>query len=53
MFHDLMISPKTFLEIFPKAKILNVERHPVDLIYSWKKGYGRKYFKNENLILSL
>ena len=54
MFHDLMINPKTILEIFPKSKILNVERHPVDLIYSWKKkGYGRKYFKNErNLILS-
>lgn len=54
MFHDLMISPKIILEIFPKSKILNIERHPVDLIYSWKKkGYGRKYFKNErNLILS-
>lgn len=54
MFHDLMINPKLILEIFPKSKILNVERHPIDTIISWKKkGYGKQYLKNErNLILS-
>jgi len=54
MFHDLMINPKMILEIFPKSKILNIERHPTDIIYSWKKkGYGKNYLKNDrNLILS-
>mgnify|MGYP000088312976 CR=1 FL=1 len=54
MFHDLMIDPQTIIEVFPKGKILNIERHPVDVILSWKKKeYGKKYLKNErNLILS-
>ena len=54
MFHDLMIDPQTIIEVFPKGKILNIERHPIDVISSWKKKeYGKKYLKNErNLILS-
>lgn len=54
MFHDLMIEPKTIIEVFPKSKILNIERHPVDIIMSWKKkGYGQKYLRDKrNLILT-
>lgn len=54
MFHDLVYGVNLLLEIFPKSKILNLERHPVDLLSSWKKkGYGEDYYNNErNLILS-
>lgn len=54
MFHDLMIEPKTIIEVYPNSKILNIERHPVDIIMSWKKkGYGEKYLNDKrNLILT-
>ena len=54
MFHDLVYGVNLLLEIFPKSKILNLERHPVDLLSSWKKKcYGEDYYNNErNLILS-
>lgn len=37
MFHDMVYGIDLLLEIFPKSKILNLERHPVDLLCSWKK----------------
>tara|TARA_B100002019_G_scaffold292322_1_gene315069 strand:+ start:1652 stop:2617 length:966 start_codon:yes stop_codon:yes gene_type:complete len=54
MFHDLSYGLGILLKIFPKSKILNIDRHPVDLLTSWKKkGYGKKYYyNNRNLILT-
>ena len=54
MFHDVLINPKLLLESFPKAKIIYIERDPVDLVSEWiKKEYSGDFFSNpRNVTLS-
>lgn len=45
-FHDAMIQSDFLLKNFKGLKIINIVRHPIDLIFSWnKKGYYGKIFK--------
>ena len=47
MFHDVLINPKLLLDSFDKAKIIYIERHPVELIDEWiNKGYSSHFWKN-------
>lgn len=42
--HEVFHSIKIFMELYPKIKVLELERHPVDLIYSWyKSGWGNRF----------
>ncbi len=54
MFHDVMVNPKLLLESFPKAKIIYIERDPIDLVNEWmKKKYFGDFFSNpRNVTLS-
>ncbi len=54
MFHDVLINPKLLLESFPKAKIIYIERDPVDLVDEWieKKYYGDFFSNPRNVTLS-
>ena len=47
MFHDVLINPKILLESFKNAKIIYIERHPVEIINEWViKKYSSKFWKN-------
>lgn len=55
MFHDPLINPELLLNSFPNAKIIFVDRHPVELIEEWmvKKYSGDIYQNARNEILSI
>ena len=52
MFHDAMIQSDFLFKNFKGLKIINLVRHPIDLIFSWnKKGYyGRIYKMKRNIV---
>ncbi|HLD72404.1 MAG TPA: sulfotransferase domain-containing protein [Candidatus Nanoarchaeia archaeon] len=42
--HELLPNLLFFFEMYPRLKIIHLERNPVDLVYSWyTKGWGKKY----------
>ena len=48
MFHNALWHAKIYFEAFPDVKIINITRHPVDIIFSWyKKGYGSNYYSKK------
>lgn len=47
MFHDLLVNLKLIRKCYPNSKIINVTRHPVDLIFDWvDKKYDISFYKN-------
>ena len=54
MFHDVMLSPNILLDSFKNAKIIYIDRHPVDMIIEWEKNgyYGEVYSNKKNTTLS-
>tara|TARA_A100000164_G_C21933997_1_gene787117 strand:+ start:1972 stop:2922 length:951 start_codon:yes stop_codon:yes gene_type:complete len=46
LFHEGLVNLKLFENIFDKTKIINISRHPVDIVNSWiKKEYVDRYFE--------
>ncbi len=49
--HEMLCNGKICFKAFPKAKIIRIERNPVDLVYAWyKKGHGKTIAEHRNLI---
>lgn len=47
MFHNVLLNPNFIFKAYPKSKVIFIERHPVDLIFSWiKKKYYGKFYSN-------
>ena len=47
LFHEALINLKFLEKIFKSPKIINISRHPVDIINSWlKKDYVDEYFRS-------
>ena len=47
LFHEALINLKLIEKVFKSPKIINISRHPVDIINSWiKKDYVDEYFKS-------
>ncbi len=43
LIHEAFQDIDLFLEASPSLKVLRIERHPVDLVFSWfKRGWGRR-----------
>jgi hypothetical protein len=43
LIHDCLSHYSLFKDAFPKMKMINIQRHPVDLVHSWyKRGWGRR-----------
>lgn len=55
MFHDPLINPEILLNSFPNAKIIFLDRHPLELVEEWmnKKYSGDIYDNPRNVILSM
>jgi hypothetical protein len=53
--HDALWHANIYFKSFPYLKMIHIDRHPVDLIYSWyKKGYGLNFYNNpRNALLTL
>ena len=53
--HDALWHAKIYFKAFPNLKMIHIDRHPVDLIYSWyKKGYGSNFYDNpHNALLTI
>ncbi len=53
--HDALWHANIYFKSFSKLKMIHIDRHPVDLIYSWhKKGYGADFYDNpRNALLTL
>jgi hypothetical protein len=42
--HELLSNINIFFKAFPFVKIIDIKRHPVDLIHSWyKRGWGSRF----------
>lgn len=42
--HEVLPNISVFFDIYSKLKVLRIERHPVDLVYSWfKRGWGWRW----------
>ena len=53
MFHNALWHAK-YIKAFPDIKIIHIDRHPVDLVYSWyKRGYGDSFYDKERTALTL
>lgn len=47
LFHEALINLKLLENVFHSPKIINISRHPVDIVNSWiKKDYVDKYFNS-------
>jgi hypothetical protein len=47
MFHDLMVNLKIIFKCYPKVKIINITRNPIDLILDWaNKKYDLDFYKD-------
>ena len=47
MLHDGLWHADYIFKAFHSSKIIHMQRHPIDLVYSWiKKGYGGSFFEN-------
>ena len=46
--HDGLYHARIYFKAFPHLKMIHIDRHPVDIIYSWffKKGYGANFWDN-------
>ena len=53
--HDALWHAKIYFKAFPHLKMIHINRHPVDLIYSWyRKGYGSNFYDNpRNALLTI
>lgn len=44
VFHQSLNSIKMIDKAIPDLKIINIRRHPIDLVYSWlQRGWGKRY----------
>lgn len=50
--HNSLFFYNSFSKIFKKYKIINIIRHPIDVIYSWKKKNVNKIYSNKNEIFN-
>ena len=42
--HETLPNIDVYFETYPDLKVINIERNPVDLVYSWyRKGWGRRW----------
>lgn len=47
LFHEALINLKLLENVFDNPKIINISRHPVDIVNSWKiNNYVDEYFKS-------
>lgn len=47
MFHDVLINPKILLDCYQNAKIIYIDRHPIELINEWiLKKYSSSFWKS-------
>ena len=54
MFHNVLWHAKIFFKAFPDIKIIHIDRHPIDIVYSWyKRSYGDKFYDKERSALTL
>jgi len=55
MIHNGLIFSPLLFKIFPKLHIMHMQKHPIDLIYSWnKKNIGNSFLSNNrNSLLTL
>lgn len=53
--HDALWHCKIYFKAFPNLKMVHIERHPTDLIFSWfNKGYGSDFYDNpRNALLTI
>jgi len=53
--HDALGHANIYFKSFSSLKMIHIDRHPVDLIFSWyKKGYGLDFYNNpRNALLTL
>jgi len=53
--HDALWHAKIYFKAFPNLKMIHIDRHPIDLIYSWyRKGYGSNFYDNpRNALLTI
>ena len=48
MFHNALWHAKIFFKAFPDLKIIHIDRHPIDIVYSWyKRGYGDRFYDKD------
>ena len=54
MFHNVLWHANIFFKAFPDIKIIHIDRHPIDMVYSWyKRGYGDRFYDKERSALAL
>ena len=54
MFHNVLWHAKIFFKAFPDIKIIHIDRHPIDMVYSWyKRSYGDRFYDKERSALTL
>jgi len=53
--HDALWHGKIYFKAFPNLKMIHIDRHPTDLIYSWfNKGYGSDFYDTpRNALLTI
>ncbi len=50
MIHNGVWQNQTYFKAFPKVKMFNIIRHPVDIIYSWHtKNYGEDVYESPRM----
>lgn len=50
--HNALLFYNLFNDNFKNYKIINIIRHPIDIIYSWKKKKIHRIFDNKNSIIA-
>lgn len=53
--HDALWHGKIYFKAFPNLKMIHIDRHPTDLVFSWfNKGYGSDFYENpRNALLTI
>ena len=53
--HNALWHANVYFKAFPGLKMIHINRHPIDIVYSWySKGYGRNFFnKPRNATLTI
>jgi len=50
--HETMPNISLFLELYPKMKVVHVERNPIGLAYSWyQRGFGKRWGQDPKLFV--
>jgi len=45
--HEILPNISMFFDIYPNLKVIEIERNPIDLTYSWfQRGWGRRWGKD-------